>query len=114
VALAVPCCIVAEGSFAPPVVLRAGKPGESYESLRGPFNLEGKPLLADAEGPFGTPITDSQRVKVTAETRRAWMVAYLPTSVPTGVLAAGAVERTLDALLAEFPVAMIVKGETSE
>jgi hypothetical protein len=30
------------------------------------------------------------------------------------VLAAGTVERTLDVLLAEFPVAMIVKGETSE
>ena len=80
-ALAVPCCIVAEGSFAPPVVLRAGRPGESYESLRGPFNLEGKPLLADAEGPFGTPITDSQRVKVTGDTRRAWVVAYLPAGV---------------------------------
>ncbi len=114
VALAVPCCIVAEGSFAPPVVLRAGKPGESYESLRGPFNLEGKPLLADAEGPFGTPITDSQRVKVTAETRRAWMVAYLPTSVPAGVLAEGAVERTLAALLAEFPVAAIEQGGRPE
>jgi DNA/RNA-binding domain of Phe-tRNA-synthetase-like protein len=110
VALAVPCCIVAEGSFTPPVVLRAGKPGESYESLRGPFNLEGKPLLADAEGPFGTPITDSQRVKVTAETRRAWMVAYLP----AGMLTAGAVERTLDELLAEFPVAAIEKGERPE
>ena len=103
VELAVPCCIVAEGSFTPPVVLRAGKPGESYESLRGPFNLEGKPLLADAEGPFGTPITDSQRVKVTAETRRAWMVAYLPAGVP----GEGAVARALDLMLAEFPVAAI-------
>jgi DNA/RNA-binding domain of Phe-tRNA-synthetase-like protein len=110
VVLAVPCCIVAEGSFTPPVVLRAGKPGESYESLRGPFNLEGKPLLADAEGPFGTPITDSQRVKVTAETRRAWMVAYLP----AGVLAPGAVARTLEDLLAEFPVAAMAAVETSE
>jgi DNA/RNA-binding domain of Phe-tRNA-synthetase-like protein len=110
VALAVPCCIVAEGSFTPPVVLRAGKPGESYESLRGPFNLEGKPLLADAEGPFGTPITDSQRVKVTAETRRAWMVAYLP----AGVLAERAVARALAGMLSEFPVAMIVPVEASE
>jgi DNA/RNA-binding domain of Phe-tRNA-synthetase-like protein len=107
VELAVPCCIVAEGSFTPPVALRAGKPGESYESLRGPFHLEGKPLLADAEGPFGTPITDSQRVKVTAETRRAWMVAYLP----AGVLADGAVERTLGELLAEFPVAAVERPE---
>ena len=65
------------------MVLRAGRAGESYESLRGPFNLEGKPLLADDEGPFSTPITDSQRVKVQEGTRRAWMVAYLPRGVVT-------------------------------
>ena len=46
--MAVPCCVMAEGSFEPPFVMRAGQPGESYESLRGPFNLEGKPLLVDA------------------------------------------------------------------
>lgn len=101
VALAVPCCIVAEGSFSPPVTLRAGLPGESYESLRGPFNLEGKPLLADSEGPFGTPITDSQRVKVTDGTHRAFLVAYLP----AGVVTPEAARRELAALLAEAPVA---------
>lgn len=106
VELAVPCCILAEGSFAPPVTLRAGRPGESYDSLRGPFNLEGKPLLADAEGPFGTPITDSQRVKVTAGTPRAWMVAYLPAGVVTPETARQALER----LLAEAPVANAISG----
>jgi DNA/RNA-binding domain of Phe-tRNA-synthetase-like protein len=99
----VPCCVVGEGSFTPPVVLRAGRPGESYESLRGPFNLEGKPLLADAEGPFGTPITDSQRVKVKEGTLRAWMVAYLPRGVVTAEDAA----KILDGLLAEAPVARV-------
>src|SRR3954469_13248792 len=68
VELAVPSCAAAEGSFASPVVLRAGRPGETFDSLRGPFNLEGKPLLADDQGPFGTPITDSQRVKVQEDT----------------------------------------------
>ncbi|HSK77212.1 MAG TPA: phenylalanine--tRNA ligase beta subunit-related protein [Thermoanaerobaculia bacterium] len=109
VALALPCCIVAEGSFSPPVTLRAGLPGESYESLRGPFNLEGKPLLADSQGPFGTPITDSQRVKVTDGTRRAWLVAYLP----SGVVTPEAVRRELEALLAEAPVAKIETPEVS-
>ncbi|HKV07406.1 MAG TPA: phenylalanine--tRNA ligase beta subunit-related protein [Thermoanaerobaculia bacterium] len=111
VALALPCCIVAEGSFTPPVTLRAGTAGESYESLRGPFNLEGKPLLADSEGPFGTPITDSQRVKVTDGTRRAWLVAYLP----AGVVTLEAAHRELEALLAEAPVAKIetVEVETA-
>lgn len=79
--LAVPCSAAAEGSFVPPVSLRAGRPGEAFASLRGPFHLEGKPLLADAAGPFSTPITDSQRIKVQPETRRAWLVAYLPAAV---------------------------------
>ncbi|HYU34731.1 MAG TPA: phenylalanine--tRNA ligase beta subunit-related protein [Thermoanaerobaculia bacterium] len=83
VELAVPCCVAAEGTFTPPLVLRAGRPGESYESLKGPFNLEGKPLLVDAEGPLDTPITGSVRVKVRPETRRAWLVAYLPEGVVT-------------------------------
>jgi len=109
VALAVPCCVVAEGSFAPPVVLRAGKTGESYESLRGPFNLEGKPLLADAAGPFGTPITDSQRVKVTDGTRRAWIVAYLPRDVVSPEAAA----KTLDELLAAAPIVKVEESGVS-
>jgi len=109
VALALPCCIVAEGSFSPPVTLRAGRAGEGYESLRGPFNLEGKPLLADSEGPFGTPITDSQRVKVTDGTRRAWLVAYLP----AGVVTPEAVRQELQALLAEAPVAKTATLEGS-
>lgn len=109
VTLAVPACVAAEGSFNPPVTLRAGRPGESYESLRGPFNLEGKPLLADGEGAFGTPITDSQRVKVTADTRQAWMVAYLP----SGVVTAEAAEKVLQDLLAAAPVARVEEAGAS-
>ncbi len=99
VALVVPSCVMAEGSFAPPVRLRRGRPGERMESLRGDFDLAGKPLLEDASGPFGTPITDSLRVAVEPGTERAWMVVYLPASV----LAAGDV----DALLAARPLASI-------
>src|SRR3954470_139148 len=93
----------AGGSSPPRVPRRAGRPGESYESLRGPFNLEGKPLLADGEGAFGTPITDSQRVKVTGDTRQAWMVAYLP----AGVVASEAAGKILEGLLAAAPVARV-------
>jgi DNA/RNA-binding domain of Phe-tRNA-synthetase-like protein len=103
VELAVPCGLAAEGSFTPPVTLRAGRPGESYESLRGPFNLEGKPLLADAAGPFSTPITDSQRGKVKEETTRVWMVAYLPEG---DVTAETVLEKTRE-LLHKAPVARI-------
>jgi DNA/RNA-binding domain of Phe-tRNA-synthetase-like protein len=103
VELAVPCCVMADGTVTPPVTLRAGRPGESYESLRGPFNLEGKPLLADPLGPFSSPITDSRRVQVTDSTRGVWIVAYLP----QGVVAPAAVHGKLDELLAKAPVARI-------
>ena len=98
-----PCCVAVEGSFFPPVTLRAGRAGEGYESLRGPFNLEAKPLLVDAEGPFDTPITGSQRVKVREDTSRAWLTAYLP----AGVLRPEDAHEVLAGLLARAPVAKI-------
>lgn len=78
--LAVPCCVMVDGSFTPPLIWRAGKAGESYESLRGPFNLADKPVLFDPEGPLDTPITGNVRVKVEADTSAAWLVAYMPAS----------------------------------
>ena len=104
--LAVPCCVAAEGTFTPPLLLRSGRPGESYASLRGPFNLEGKPLLLDAEGPLDTPITGGVRVMVRPETRRAWMVAYLP----EGVVTRERCGEVLGELLAKAPVVKEVKG----
>jgi DNA/RNA-binding domain of Phe-tRNA-synthetase-like protein len=101
VKLRVPCCILDEAQLEPPVALRAGRAGEILDSMRGPLNLEGKPLLEDRRGPFGTPISDSERVKVRPETKRAWLVAYLPAGVVTSERA----ERELDALLAAAPVA---------
>jgi DNA/RNA-binding domain of Phe-tRNA-synthetase-like protein len=98
--LAVPCCVMAEGAFVPPFVFRSGQEGESYESLKGPFRLEGKPLLLDARGPCDAPITGSERVKVRAETRRATLVVYLP----MGVVGAADVEETLARLLSKAPV----------
>ena len=88
VSLVVPACVMAFGSATPPFTLRAGLPGESMISMRGLFELHGKPLLADGAGPFGTPITDSERVRVLPGTTRAWLVAYLPAGV-VGVECAG-------------------------
>jgi len=76
--LHVPCCVMAEGTFGTELVLRSGGPEDGYTSLRGPFRSEGKPLLADEDGPLDTPITGNERVKVREETRSAWLVAYLP------------------------------------
>lgn len=103
VELAVPCGVSAEGSFTTPVTLRAGRPGDLVQSLRGPFNLEGKPLLEDPQGPFSTPITDSERVKVMEGTERAWLVAYLPhgTIDPADAL------KRLNELIAKAPMAEV-------
>lgn len=79
--LGVPCCVMKEGSLGTSLVFRPGAAGESYESLRGPFNAEAKPLLVDEIGPIDTPITGSERVKVQSDTGKAWIVAYLPKDV---------------------------------
>ncbi len=102
--LAVPCCVMSQGTFEPPLTWRVGHEGESYESLRGPFNLKKKPLLLDTIGPLDAPITGSQRVKVTADTRSAWLVSYLPAEVLNPELA----EEKLTQLVERAPVVEIV------
>lgn len=99
--LAVPCCVMDEAALSPPFRFRAGLPGEHYESLRGPFELEGRPLLLDQQGPCDTPITGNTRVKVTPNSGPVWLVAYLPATVLRGADAL----RELDALLAVAGVA---------
>jgi DNA/RNA-binding domain of Phe-tRNA-synthetase-like protein len=101
--LAVPCCVMAEGSFEPPMAFRAGRVGESYESLKGPFNLEGKPLLLDGLGPLDAPITGSQRAKVTPEIQNAWLVSYLPEGIVTPEAAAEVLLR----FVAKAPAAKV-------
>jgi len=94
--LAVPCCVMVEGSFSAPLTWRSGVEGESYESLRGPFNLEGKPVLFDPEGPLDTPITGNVRVKVEPDTGKAWLVAYMPASELDLETAGATLERLAD------------------
>lgn len=99
--LAVPCCVLRAGSFAFPVTLRAGCAGETLDSMRGPLDLAGKPLLEDADGPFGTPITDGHRVKVLPDTARCWLVAYLPDET----VSPEETSARLDQILSAAPVA---------
>jgi DNA/RNA-binding domain of Phe-tRNA-synthetase-like protein len=66
----------------PPVALRKGLAGESYEGIRkGEVHVEGRPVLADARGPFGNPTSDSARSMITLATTRALVVAYAPASI---------------------------------
>jgi DNA/RNA-binding domain of Phe-tRNA-synthetase-like protein len=71
----------------PPVVLRRGTAGEGYEGIRKGFvNVESRPVLVDAEGPFGNPTSDSARTMITLEARNALVVAYAPAGYSLGRL----------------------------
>jgi DNA/RNA-binding domain of Phe-tRNA-synthetase-like protein len=107
--LKAPCCVMAADSFEPPFVFRSGRDGESYESLRGPFRLEGKPLLLDALGPCDVPITGSVRVKVKKDTARATLVAYLPAAV----VSEDDASRALESILSDGTVRKVGDSSTS-
>lgn len=63
----------------PPVEFRLGVAGETYHGIgRRVWHLAGRPVLADAEGPFGSPISDSTRTMVTGETHAAAIVIFAP------------------------------------
>jgi DNA/RNA-binding domain of Phe-tRNA-synthetase-like protein len=63
----------------PAVVFRKGGVGERYEGIGGRmWHLEGRPVLADADGAFGSPISDSARSMVTESARDILAVIYAP------------------------------------
>lgn len=62
------------------VRVRAGREGEGYGGIRKQrVNLAGRLLLADDEGPFGAPTSDSLRTAVTGDTTRLLVVIFCPT-----------------------------------
>jgi DNA/RNA-binding domain of Phe-tRNA-synthetase-like protein len=64
-----------------PIVFRPGKPGETYEGIgKRTWHLAGRPVLADANGPFGSPISDSTRSMITESTQDLLAVIYAPSS----------------------------------
>jgi len=68
--------------LAQPVVARIGADGEGYtDPGRRRLELGGRPLLADAAGPFGSPLGDSARTAPGSQARRVLAVLYLPPSV---------------------------------
>ena len=51
------------------LTLGIGRQGEPYEGIgRGFLNIEGLPVYRDAKGGVGTPTSDNERTKITAET----------------------------------------------
>jgi len=58
---------------------RLGKADEGYTGIRKHrVHLEGRLTLADDEGPFGAPTSDSARTAVTMTTRNVAVVVYCP------------------------------------
>ena len=65
--------------ISPPIALRHGAPGESYQGIgKQTWHLEGRPVLADTAGPFGSPISDSTRSMITESARDILIVIYAP------------------------------------
>ena len=61
------------------VLARVGGEGEGYPGIRKQWvSLAGRLLLADEEGPFGAPTSDSRRTAITASTQNALVVIFGP------------------------------------
>jgi DNA/RNA-binding domain of Phe-tRNA-synthetase-like protein len=62
-----------------PIQFRHGVSGESYEGIgKQTWHLNGRPLLADPQGPFGSPISDSTRSMITESAKDILVVLYVP------------------------------------
>ncbi|HTR97409.1 MAG TPA: phenylalanine--tRNA ligase beta subunit-related protein [Candidatus Acidoferrales bacterium] len=71
------------------VIARLGGSGDGYDGIRkGRVNLAGRPLLADDDGPFGAPTSDSARTQVTARTTALLAVVFSPSERRTEDLSA--------------------------
>jgi DNA/RNA-binding domain of Phe-tRNA-synthetase-like protein len=67
----------------PPMEWRSGNDGESYEGIgRDKLNLAHFPLLVDAVGPFGSPISDSMRTRVTERCSHILWITFAPQGTP--------------------------------
>ena len=82
-ALLLPVGLYDTARIRPPVTLRIGGEGEGYEGIRKDrVHVAGRPVLVDADGPFGNPTSDSLRTCVTPETRSVWFVLFAPQDCP--------------------------------
>lgn len=73
------------------VTFRTGRAGETYKGIgKYDLNLEGLPVFCDAQGPHGSPTSDSERTMVTLDTQR---VLGIIMSFAGGAPLAAATER---------------------
>jgi len=86
------------GKIKAPIVFRHGAAGERYEGIgKRTWHLEGRPVLADSDGPFGSPISDSTRTMITEAAQDILVVIYAPSSVENSFIRA-AMDRLTERL----------------
>lgn len=77
-----------------PIVLRLGREGEAYAGIRKDMvHVAKRVTVADDQGPFGNPTSDSARAMVTSAVTEALIVVYAPASTTSPRLSA-VIDRT--------------------
>jgi DNA/RNA-binding domain of Phe-tRNA-synthetase-like protein len=82
-----PICIYDADAIVGTVRLEIGTAHDQYKALNGELlNVDGRFILSDDHGPFGSPITDSVRTAVTPETRHILPGIFAPDDYPASDL----------------------------
>ncbi|MGA8223065.1 MAG: phenylalanine--tRNA ligase beta subunit-related protein [Candidatus Acidiferrales bacterium] len=93
-----------------PIAFRHGAASERYEGIgKKVWHLESRPVLADPDGPFGSPISDSTRSMITESAREILAVIYAPAAAPDA-----SIERAMTRLgerLTQFAGAQATRAE---
>jgi DNA/RNA-binding domain of Phe-tRNA-synthetase-like protein len=70
------------GKISGAVTMRRGTEGEKYAGIRkDEVNVGGRITVADDDGPFGNPTSDSARTMVTPATTELLVIVYAPTEI---------------------------------
>ena len=65
------------------ISIRKGNEGEFFEGIRkSDVNVGDRLCIADSEGPFGSPTSDSMRTAITDKTTRVLVLIYAPAHYP--------------------------------
>lgn len=109
-----PICVYDRDKIKGDFRVRTGFPAESYQAHNNRFlNLENRYVLADEEGAFGSPLTDSLRTAVTTATQQALLIIFAPEIYAEETLTAQAgifAERVLDICGGKIDQIILKKG----
>lgn len=82
-----PICVYDAEKINGDVTIRIGEAGDGYLALNNrEINLENRYLLADDNGAFGSPMTDSQRTAISTKTKHAFLGIFAPLDYDQGRL----------------------------